>query len=110
MVSAAFGILGLETSIGLGLTHLVHPGHLSLSDYITKSSVNRRKLLKLSEIRIAEGEVANLTIIDLQKEWTFSKEDIHSKSSNTPFVGHKMHGAAICAINNGKAWWRSLIL
>ena len=99
MMSAAYGIIGLETAIGLGLTHLVHTKHLSLMDYITKCSTNPRKILKLGEISIAEGKQANLTIIDLDREWTFELESIKSKSSNTPFIGTTMKGKPIGVVN-----------
>ncbi len=100
MLSAAYGIIGLETAVGLGLTHLVHTKHLSLMDYITKCSTNPRKILKLDEILIAEGKQANLTIIDLDRDWTFELESIKSKSSNTPFIGTKMKGKPIGIVNH----------
>ena len=104
--SASFGIIGLETALPIALTELVHKNKLSWSALIEKMSVNPRKLLKLPEIRIEAGQPANLSFIDPMKEWTFSEEDIYSKSKNTPFVGAKFKGRAIGAINNKKAWWR----
>jgi dihydroorotase len=106
-MSAAYGIIGSETAIGLGLTNLVHTGKLSLKKYIEVSSINPRRLMKLPEIKIAKGENANLTIIDLDKEWIFSKEHIHSKSQNTPFIGTKLKGQAIGVINNNQMFWRT---
>lgn len=106
MMSAAFGIIGCETAIGLGLTNLVHTGKVPLKKYIEVSSTNPRKLMKLSAIKIAEGEKANLTIIDLDKSWTFTDNDVRSKSHNTPFIGTKMKGRPIGIINNDKVWWR----
>ncbi len=103
MVSAAMGIIGLETAIALGLTHLVNAGHLTLSQYIERCSVNPRKLLGLPKIQIKEGERANLTIFDPNKKWRFSEKDIHSKSRNTPFIGKEFMGKVFGAINNGKA-------
>ena len=107
IVTAAFGIIGLETAVGLGLTYLVHPGHLSLMEYVKHSSQNPRRLLKLDEIRIEEGQPANLTILDLDRSWTFGKEHIFSRSSNTPFVGHSLKGMPVGTINNGQVWWRT---
>jgi dihydroorotase len=106
MMSAAYGIIGCETAIGLGLTNLVHTGKLPLKRYIEVSSTNPRKLMKLSQIKISEGEPANLTIIDLDKEWTFLDEHIHSKSHNTPFINTKLKGQPIGIINNNQSWWR----
>ncbi len=107
IVTAAFGIIGLETAIGLGLTHLVHAGHISLMKYIELSSRNPRRLMKLEEIRIEEGAKANVTIFELDRSWTFDKSDIFSLSSNTPFIGYQMKGMPVGAVNNGKAWWRT---
>jgi len=106
MNSAAFGIIGCETAIGLGLTNLVHSGKLSLNKFIEVSSTNPRKLMKLPPIQINESASANLTIIDLDKQWVFEKKDIHSKSQNTPFVGTKLKGQPIGVINNNQSCWR----
>jgi dihydroorotase len=106
MISAAFGIIGLETSIPLGISRLVKPGILSLMAYVEKCSTNPRRLLKLPEIRIVEGEPANLTILNIDKNWTFGEDDIQSKSHNTPFLGQEFTGQAIGTINHDKAWWR----
>lgn len=105
MMSASFGIIGLETAIPLGLTNLVHTGKLSLSDYVKKCSTNPRKALKLPSIRLEEGVHANLTIIDIDKEWEFADTDIRSKSHNTPFIGHKFKGKALGIINKSMVYW-----
>ncbi|HZK77138.1 MAG TPA: dihydroorotase [Candidatus Kapabacteria bacterium] len=102
MVSAAMGIIGLETAIPLGLTHLVNAGHLTFSQYIDCCSTNPRKLLGLPKIQIKKGEPANITIFDPNKKWRFSVADIRSKSRNTPFIGEEFTGRVVGAINNGK--------
>ncbi|MEI8135442.1 MAG: dihydroorotase [bacterium] len=106
MMSAAYGIIGCETAVALGLTKLVHTGKISLNHYIELCSVNPRRLMKLPQLKIAEGELANLTIVNLEKEWEFTSSHIFSKSSNTPFIGEKFKGQAIGVINNNQAWWR----
>jgi dihydroorotase len=105
IVSAAFGIIGLETAIPLGLTHLVNTGKLSLAQYIEKCSVNPRKALKLPAIQIREGEPANLTIFDPKKKWRFAENDIRSKSHNTPFIGEEFIGKVLGAINSNQSNW-----
>jgi dihydroorotase len=107
MVSAAMGIIGLETAIPLGLTHLVNAGHLTFAQYIELSSTNPRKLLGLPAIQIKEGERANLTIFDPTKKWRFAEGDILSKSHNTPFVGAEFIGKVVGTVNNGKAHFRA---
>jgi dihydroorotase len=103
MVSAAMGIIGLETAIPLGLTHLVNAGHLTFAQYIECSSTNPRKLLGFPKIQIKEGERANLTIFDAKKKWRFSDADIRSKSHNTPFVGKEFTGKVVGVVNGRKA-------
>ncbi len=105
--SASFGIIGLETAIPIALTELIHKKKINWTSLVEKMSVNPRRLLKLPEIRIAAGELANLTIIDPSLDFTFSESDIFSKSNNTPFVGTRFKGRAIGTINNDQAWWRS---
>ncbi|MDP4229171.1 MAG: dihydroorotase [Bacteroidota bacterium] len=105
IMSAAYGIIGSETAIGLGLTYLVHSGKISLRTYVEVSSTNPRRLMKLLPIKIAVGEKANLTIIDLDTEWTFRSEDICSKSKNTPFISAKFKGRPIGIVNNGQFLW-----
>lgn len=107
MLTAAYGIIGLETAVGLGLTHLVHTGILSMSDYITKCSTNPRKLLKLPTIKIEAGTTANLTIIAPDLSWTFEKGHIRSKSQNTPFLGYSLKGKVLGIINNDQSFWNA---
>jgi dihydroorotase len=109
IVTAAFGIIGLETAVAIGLTALVSTGILSLPHYIEKCSTNPRKCLKLEPVRIEEGASANLTVLDPDVEWTFTQNDIRSKSHNTPFVGRRFRGRALGAINRGQAWWNPAV-
>lgn len=100
MEKAPFGIVGLETSVGIVNTFLVEKGIISAEEMICKMSVNPRKLLGLPEIKISEGEKANLTILDLNKEWTVDVSQFHSKSSNSPYNGWNLKGKAIGIVNN----------
>jgi dihydroorotase len=99
---APFGIIGLESAIGLSYTYLVEKGILSLDDMIYKMSVNPRKILRLPEIKISEGVKANLTILDLDSKWTVDISKFHSKSRNTPFEGWELKGRSAGIINNCK--------
>jgi dihydroorotase len=103
--TAPFGIVGLETAIGLTVTGLLQTGLLSVAQIIEKFSVNPRRILHLPEIRIREGEMANLTLFDPAVEWTVDPRLFKSKSKNTPFGGYKLIGKAIGVINNGTAYW-----
>jgi dihydroorotase len=105
--AAPFGIVGLETALGLTLTSVVGKNVLSLSQLVEKFSVNPRRILHLPEIRVSPGEPANLTVLDPRAEWTVDPQFFKSKSKNTPFGGRKLTGRPVGIINNGQAYWNS---
>jgi dihydroorotase len=100
--TAPFGIVGLETAIGLSITELVSTKVLTIAQLIQKFSTNPRKLLSLPQILIKEGVPANLTLLDPNIEWTVKTSEFRSKSKNSPFDGFRLKGRAIGIINNGK--------
>jgi dihydroorotase len=106
--SAPFGIVGLETAIGLTYTYLVKKKIISFEEMIRKMSINPRKLLKLKETRIKKGAKANLTILDVDRKWTVNKSKFKSKSSNMPFEGFKLQCKPYAVINNGKVYFSDL--
>ena len=99
---AAFGIIGLETTVGLILTHFVNKKIFSLSDFIQMMSIRPRKILNLPLISIDKNSPANITILDVNQEWKVDKNSFKSKSRNTPFEGWEMKGKSVGVINNGK--------
>jgi dihydroorotase len=101
-VNAPFGIVGLETAIGLAVTELVEPGVISLGRMIELFSINPRRILGLPPVGITAGEPANLTIMDLSVEYTVDPARFKSRSKNTPFGGYKFTGKAIGIVNNGQ--------
>ena len=100
---APFGIVGLETSVGLCTTELLHKKVLTLMQLIEKLSTNARRILSLPPIRFAVGEEANISILDLNAEWSVDTTKLLSKSKNSPFHGYHLKGKAVGIINNGKA-------
>jgi dihydroorotase len=102
---APFGIVGLETAIGLSITELVHQKYLTFIQLVEKLSVNPRHILSLPAVNIQEGEIANLTLLDPTIEWTVDIQAFKSKSKNSPFHGRKLQGKAIGVINNGKTYF-----
>ena len=101
-----FGITGLETSIGLSLEVLVHSGRISLMRMIELYTTGPDRILKLGHGKLAEGGPADLTILDLNHEWTFRAEDSCSKSKNSPFDGRHFRGGAMATIVSGKLAWQ----
>jgi dihydroorotase len=96
------GIVGLETSLALATTNLLHKKVLTLGQIVEKMSVNPRKILGLEKIEVAEGNRANLTIFAPNEEWVLDKQRLKSKSKNSPFNGYKFFGKPVYAINNDK--------
>ncbi len=105
---APYGIIGLETSLGVSITHLLEKDILTLPQLIHKMSIRPRQLLKLPEINIKEGEKANLTIFAPREEWIYERKSSKSKSGNSPFIDEKLIGKPKYAINNGKIYESSL--
>lgn len=94
------GIIGLETSLALGLTSLVNKEHISLMSLLEKMTINPARLYNLNRGYIAEGEVADIVIFDENEKWTVT--DFDSKSSNSPFVGCELLGKVKYTISEGK--------
>jgi dihydroorotase len=104
---APFGILGLETELGLFLTILVHRTQaIDLKRLITMYTVNPAELVRLPKGTLGIGAEADITLIDPDLEWTFRKEHSFSRSSNTPFDGWELKGRAVRTIVAGKTVWR----
>jgi dihydroorotase len=102
--AAAFGLIGLETSLGLSLK-LVHDGVLSLSQLVTAMSTNPARILNIPGGTLAPGSVADITLIDLNREWTVDVNTFASKSRNCPFHGWNLRGKAVMTIVGGRVVW-----
>jgi dihydroorotase len=103
--AAANGIIGLETSLPLSLK-LVAIGLLNLGDLVAKMSVNPARILKLSHTGLKLGNPADVTVIDLEKEFKVDANTFRSKSRNTPFNGWQLKGRAILTMVGGKVVYR----
>jgi dihydroorotase len=99
---AAFGIIGLETSLGLTLGELVEKNVVTMKRAIELLSVNPRKIMNLNPILFRKGEKANFTVINPETTWTVTAGSLHSKSSNTPFLGRTLKGRAMGICHKGK--------
>ena len=99
---APFGILGLQTLIPLTL-NLVRDGVINLNKMVELTSLNPAKLLKLNDRGvIAEGYLADITIVDPDFEYLYDEKLNKSKSQNSPLLGKKLKGAAIKTIKSGR--------
>jgi dihydroorotase len=104
---APFGILGLETELGLFLDILVHKKRaIDLARLIALYTINPAKLLGLDRGTLSVGAVADVTLINSDLEWTVDKEASFSRSRNTPFHGWELKGRAVRTIVSGKTVWQ----
>jgi dihydroorotase len=99
---ASFGIIGLETSLGLTITELVAKKVITISRAIELMSVNPRNILNLKQILFKPGEEANFSIIDTDADWIVTAASLKSKSSNTPFLNRSLKGRACGIFHKGK--------
>jgi dihydroorotase len=87
------GMLGLETTLALGLTQLVEPGHLDLVRLVEALSTQPARILGLSDQgSLAIGSVANVVVFDPSVRWTVDASSLQSRSRNTPFDGRELTG------------------
>ncbi len=99
---APFGIVGLETALGLTLTYLVRPGHLTLARAIELWTDAPRRVFGLPDVSLEPGSVADLVLFDPEAEWTVEPERFHSKGRNTPFAGWTLHGRVLATVLGGR--------
>ena len=103
---APFGIIGLETGLALSL-ELVKNKVLDMKALVEEFTTNPARLLRLKKGDLSIGADADITIIDLEHEWTYDVARSASKSRNSPFHGRKFCGRAETTIVNGKIVWRA---
>jgi dihydroorotase len=99
---APFGIVGLETALGLVVTQLINPGHLDWSAAIEKMTVNPARILGINKGTLQIGADADITIIDPAVRWKVDPAQFRSKSTNTPFAGWELTGRADIVIVGGR--------
>lgn len=95
------GIIGLETSLGVCVTHLVKKKHLGWMALIRAMSTRPAEILGLNAGTLKKGLPADITIIDPDKKWIVDAAAFKSKSRNSPYIGHTLTGKAICTIVDG---------
>ena len=104
---APFGIVGLETAVGLAIDRLVHGGVIGAHQLVRLFSTGPAEAFNLPGGTLGEGETADLTLLDLGKRWVVDPAAFASKSANTPFAGRKVKGAPVTTIVGGRIVWRA---
>src|SRR5262249_25374802 len=99
---APFGIVGLETAIPIALDRLGHAGVIRLSRLIELMSVNPAKILRVPGGSLAEGAIADITVLAPDLTVTIDRAKFRSRSRNTPFHGWTFRGAVAATIVGGR--------
>ncbi len=99
---APFGVVGLETALGIYLTELVHSGMLSLREMVVKMSTFPSEYFGLGRGSLAVGGVGDVTVIDPERKWTVRKAELASRGRNTPFEGRELRGRAVLTLVDGQ--------
>ena len=95
------GIVGLETSLGLGVTNLVKTGKLTMTQLIEKMSVNPAKIINLDKGSLSVGKAAYIVVFDADNEYTVDINEFASKNNNCPYDGMKLYGRVDFTILDG---------
>jgi len=99
---APFGILGLETSVPLALDRLFHAGRVDLSRLVSLYTSGPARILNLKRGTLAVGAVADITVLDLDRQTEVSVGAFRSKCRNAPYEGWKLKGAPILTLVGGR--------
>lgn len=99
---APFGMVGLETALGLVMRELVNPGLLTIDEAIAKLTINPARILGLEKGTLAKGADADVTVIDPEFEETVDLSQFETKGKNSPFIGWQLKGLPVMTIVSGK--------
>jgi len=99
--SAPFGVVGLETAVGVTYSVLVRGGRMGLLEWVRRWTVGPASVLGLPAPSLVEGQAADLAVLDLDGEWTVQPETFRSKSVNTSFAGRRLQGRAVWTFLGG---------
>jgi dihydroorotase len=106
MLDAPFGIVGLETAFPVLYTKLVKSGILTLQRLLSLMSARPADVFGFNGGKLEIGEIADLTLIDLNKQTTIDLKNFASKSSNSPFIGWEVYGETVLTIVDGNIVWK----
>jgi dihydroorotase len=99
---APFGVVGLETAVSICLDRLVHGGVIGLPRLVELLSCGPASVLRLDKGSLKEGADADITVIDLEREFVVAPRAFVSKSVNTPFAGWTLRGGPVMTIAGGR--------
>ncbi|OGV64346.1 MAG: hypothetical protein A2283_24120 [Lentisphaerae bacterium RIFOXYA12_FULL_48_11] len=108
-ITAPFGIIGLETAVGITYNLLVKSGKMTLIEWLRRWTTGPARVLGQPAPNLKYGSPADITIFDLNSEWTVDSRHFISKSRNMPFNGRRLTGKAVYTILKGKLTWNATL-
>jgi|KBSSwiStaDraftv2_1062776.scaffolds.fasta_scaffold08653_10 dihydroorotase len=105
--SAPFGIVGLETALGVYLKALVEPGHLTLPELVARMTVEPYRILGKPGGTLETGAEADVTVFDPSYRWTVRASEFASKGRNTPFDGWELPGRVLWTLVGGRTAYKA---
>jgi dihydroorotase len=103
-----FGILGLETALGVVLERLIHPGKISLKRLVEMFTIHPARILGLDRGTLRAGTPGDVTIFATDREWTYDVNKSFSKSRNSPYDGRTFRGGAVATVVAGEVVWEAV--
>ena len=104
---APFGVVGLETALGVVITELYHANSIPLARIVEMLTAGPRRAFSLARGTLEAGAVANITVFDPDKEWEVDPRGFKSKSRNTPFAGRRLRGKVVATFVKGREAFRA---
>jgi len=101
-----FGIIGLETAIGLALEELVHTGRISLVRMVELFTTGPESVMRLGRGTLAPGAPGDVTVFSTDQSWTYDVNQSASRSRNSPFDGRTFRGGPVATVVNGEFAWK----
>ncbi|MHC5019235.1 MAG: dihydroorotase [Planctomycetota bacterium] len=101
---APFGVIGLESTVPVMVTTLLKSGILTLPELVDRMACAPARVLGLNKGTLAMGADADITLVDLDREFVLNADDFHSKSRNCPFAGQSWFGKVAATIVGGKVF------
>lgn len=104
--TAPFGIVGLETAVGIALTHLTHRRVLTPLETIRRMSTRPAEIFRLDAGTLKPGRtpIAQVCVIDPDIEWVFDVQKTFSKGKNSPYAGTKFKGKTMLTFSGGNVY------
>ena len=102
LAHAPFGVVGLETALGVLLTELVHRGVVERAALIASLTIRPAKVVGIDRGSLKVGKAADVTVIDPEASWTVEAGSFASKGTYSPFLGWRLKGQVTHVLVSGK--------